>query len=95
MYIKSVLLWVLFFCGNAPDSAFGQYGHVILLGVLETSPRRHRIPVPVLDSMNYKVTQELTTSVVLQLGQEDQLHSHLHKVHFWCHFCEGDGKQEV
>lgn len=24
---------------------------------------------------------------------KDQLHSHLHKVHFWCHFCEGDGKQ--
>jgi len=24
----------------------------------------------------------------------DQLHSHLHKVHFWCHFCEGDGKQD-
>lgn len=25
---------------------------------------------------------------------KDQLHSHLHKVHFWCHFCEGDGKQD-
>ena len=30
--IKSVLLPVLFFCGNTPDSAFGQYGHVISLG---------------------------------------------------------------
>ena len=35
------------------------------------------MPGPVLDSMNYKVTQELATSVVLQLVQEDQLHSHL------------------
>lgn len=25
---------------------------------------------------------------------KDQLHLHLHKVHFWCHFCEGDGKQD-
>lgn len=25
---------------------------------------------------------------------KDQLHSHLRKVHFWCHFCEGDGKQD-
>ncbi|CAI8020793.1 E3 ubiquitin-protein ligase ZNF598 [Geodia barretti] len=24
----------------------------------------------------------------------DALHSHLRKVHFWCHFCESDGKQD-
>ena len=24
----------------------------------------------------------------------DALHSHLRKVHFWCHICENDGKQE-
>ena len=24
----------------------------------------------------------------------DALHSHLRKHHFWCHFCESDGKQE-
>ena len=24
----------------------------------------------------------------------DQLHAHLHKNHFWCHFCESDGKQD-
>ena len=31
LYIKSVLLPVLFFCGNTPDSAFSQYGHVTSL----------------------------------------------------------------
>ena len=24
----------------------------------------------------------------------DGLHAHLRKVHFWCHFCESDGKQD-
>lgn len=24
----------------------------------------------------------------------DQLHAHLRKNHFWCHFCESDGKQD-
>ena len=24
----------------------------------------------------------------------DALHAHLRKVHFWCHFCESDGKQD-
>ena len=24
----------------------------------------------------------------------DQLHAHLRKTHFWCHFCESDGKQD-
>lgn len=24
----------------------------------------------------------------------DALHSHLHKNHFWCHFCEADGDQD-
>ena len=24
----------------------------------------------------------------------DTLHAHLRKVHFWCHFCESDGKQD-
>lgn len=24
----------------------------------------------------------------------DALHSHLHKNHFWCHFCEADGNQD-
>ena len=24
----------------------------------------------------------------------DQLHAHLRKTHFWCHFCESDGRQD-
>ena len=30
----------------------------------------------------------------LRYFDKDQLHLHLHKVHFWCHFCEADGKQD-
>ena len=53
--------------------------------------RHHREGDP--DATSYK-GHPLCQFCVYRFFDNDALHSHLRKVHFWCHFCESDGKQD-